>query len=55
MGHLFVGIFDRLARARAIDPALLPESLLATLVDFVAGVASGVRGVPRARRAARRR
>jgi len=41
LGHLFIGIFQRLARARAVDPELVPETLFVTLVDFIASVAFG--------------
>ncbi len=41
LGHLFIGIFDRLARARSVDPELVPEALFVTLVDFVSSIAFG--------------
>lgn len=50
LGHLFIGIFQRLARARTVDPELVPEALFVTLVDFIASIAFGSgteRPVPR--------
>jgi AcrR family transcriptional regulator len=62
LGHLFIGVFDRLARARAVDPELVPETLFVTLVDFIAGLVFGAgaespvpRPVARASRAGGRR
>lgn len=41
VAHLFIGIFERVARTRALDPDFEADAMFATLVDFVSGIVFG--------------
>lgn len=46
LAHIFVGIFERLARARAVDPEFAAEDVFATLIEFVASIVFDTRDRP---------
>lgn len=44
LAHLFIGVFERLARARAVDPELVASDMFAELIDLVVSIVFGDAG-----------
>lgn len=41
VAHLFIAVFERVARTRALDPDFEADAMFATLVDFIATIVFG--------------